>query len=213
MAGWPSKVKSELSLTSKAGARLGARFNLEPVDSSNKRRLPGGQHGIPRDVVERNQRERLIAAMAEVCAERGYAAVAVADITRQASVSTASFYKQFEDKQACLLASFEELLGRLLEAVEGACEGEIEPDAKVKAGIRVAAELLAGDIPTARLLTVEILAGGSEGVRRQHAAIERLAVLANLDWPSVGAMVALVARRIVNEEGPTAAELESCISL
>lgn len=181
------------------------------MESGGKQRLPGGQHGIPRDVVERNQRERLIAAMAEVCAERGYAAVAVADITRQASVSTASFYRQFEDKQACLLASFEELFGRLLEAVEGACESEAERNAKVKAGIRVAAELLAGDIPTARLLTVEVLAGGAEGVRLQHAAIERVAGLADMDWATVAAMVATVARRVVEGEGPTAAELEACL--
>ncbi|HWM55894.1 MAG TPA: TetR/AcrR family transcriptional regulator [Solirubrobacterales bacterium] len=177
------------------------------------RRLPGGQHGIPRDVVERNQRERLIAAMAEVCAELGYAAVAVADITRQASVSTASFYKQFGDKHACLLASFEGLFGRLLEGVEEACEIERERDAKVKAGIRVAAELLASDTPTARLLTVEIVAGGAEGVRLQHAAIERLAELSGEDWAIIAAMVALVARRVVNGEGLTAAELERCISL
>jgi AcrR family transcriptional regulator len=174
------------------------------------RRLPGGQHGIPRDVVERNQRERLIAAMAEVCAERGYAAVAVADVTRQASVSTASFYKQFEDKQACLLASFDELFERLVEAVEGACAGESERDAKVKAGIRVAAQLLAGDVPTARLLTVEILAGGTEGVRLQHAAIERLAELSGEEWTTLAAMVAVVARRVVEGEGPIPAELEAC---
>lgn len=186
---------------------------MSKAGEQSSRRLPGGQHGIPRDVVERNQRERLIAGMAEVCAERGYAAVAVADITRQASVSTASFYRQFADKQACLLASFEELFDRLLEAVEGACGEEAERDAKVKAGIRVAAELLAGDIPTARLLTVEILAGGAEGVRHQHAAIERLSELAHLDWTTLAAMAALVSRRVVNDEAPTTAELESCISL
>lgn len=186
---------------------------MAKVKIQGSRRLPGGQHGIPRDVVERNQRERLIAAMAEVCAERGYAAVAVADITRQASVSTASFYTQFEDKQACLLASFDELFERLLEAIQGACEAESAQGAKVKAGVRAAAELLANDIPTARLLTVEILAGGSESVRRQHAAIERLAELAHLDWPSVAAMAAIIARRVVNGEGAAFAELESCISL
>lgn len=151
--------------------------------------------------------------MAEVCAERGYAAVSVADITRQASVSTASFYKQFTDKQACLLESFEELFGRLLEAVEGACEGEAEQDAKVKAGIRVAAERLSGDIPTARLLTVEILAGGPEGVRLQHAAIYRLAELSRQEWATVAAMVALVARGVIDGEGPATTELESCASL
>jgi AcrR family transcriptional regulator len=186
---------------------------VEEAGADRVQRLPGGQHGIPREVVERNQRERLIAAMAEVCAERGYANVAVADITRQASVSTASFYKQFGDKKACLLASFEELFGRLLEAVERACEGEVESDAKVKAGIGVAAGLLGGDIPTARLLTVEILAGGTEGVRLQHAAIERLAELSQQDWATVAAMVALVARRVVSGERLSASELQSCISL
>jgi len=184
---------------------------VEENETSGIRRLPGGQHGIPRDVVERNQRERLIAAMAEVCAGRGYAAVAVADITRQASVSTASFYKQFEDKQACLLASFEELFGRLLEAVEEACEGESKRDVKVGAGVRVAAKLLAGDIPTARLLTIEVLAGGTEGVRLQHAAIERLAGLAALEWPTVAAMASLVARRVAVGEAPTASELEAAV--
>jgi len=164
-------------------------------------------------VVERNQRERLIAAMAEVCAERGYAATSIADVTRRASVSTASFYRQFEDKQACLLVSFEELFGRLLEAVESACGGETGREAKVKVGIRVAAELLAGDTPTARLLTVEILAGGAEGVRLQHAAIERLAELSGQDWASVAAMTALVARRVVDGESPAASELEARLQL
>jgi AcrR family transcriptional regulator len=200
---------------------------VEKAEADPIRRLPGGQHGIPRELVERNQRERLIAAMAEVCAGRGYASTSVADITRQAAVSTASFYKQFEDKKACLLASFEELFGRLLAAVEEACEGESKPDAKVKAAIRVAAKLLGGDVPTARLLTVEVLAGGSEGVRLQHAALDRLATLLcearggepqafpsipTPEWAAVAAMVALVARRVVDGEGPAASELESCIT-
>jgi AcrR family transcriptional regulator len=181
------------------------------MEGDRVRRLPGGQHGIPRQVVERNQRERLIAAMAEVCAERGYAAVSVADIARQANVSTASFYKQFDDRKGCLLASFEELCGRFVEAVEQACEGEAEPREKARAGIGAAAALLGADLPTARLLTVEIVAGGPEGVRLQHAAIERLAERSHQDWPTVAAMVSLVARRVVNGESPVAAELERCI--
>ena len=147
--------------------------------------------------------------MAEVCAERGYAATSIADVTRRAAVSTASFYKQFDDKQACLLASFEELFGRFVEAVEQACEAE--PRERVKAGIAAAAALLEADLPTTRLLTVEVLAGGTAGVRLQHAAIERLARLAQLDWATVAAMVALVARRVVDGERPTASELEACL--
>jgi AcrR family transcriptional regulator len=187
------------------------------------RRLPPGPHGLSPELVERNQRERLIAAMAEVCGERGYVESSVAEISRRAGVSTASFYRQFKDRRECMLASFEELFGRLLGEVERACGAEAEPAAKVRAGIRTAASLLAGDPPTARLLTVEIAAAGTEGVRLQHEAIERLAVLLHevresgvagpvqvpsAEWAAVAAMVALVARGVADGEStdPTALE-------
>lgn len=188
------------------------------------RRLPAGLHGLPRELVERNQRERLIAAVAEVCAERGYAATSVADVTRRAGVSTASFYKQFADKRECLLESFEELFGRLLEEIERACVEEAEPTTKARSGIRTAASLLAADPPTARLLTVEIAAVGAEGVRCQHDAIERLAArlrgarrpssigeehCPSAEWTAVAAMASLVARRIAEGEIPDSSELEA----
>lgn len=192
------------------------------------RRLPAGMHGLSPELVSRNQRERLIAAMAEVCAERGYGTVSVADVTRQAAVSTASFYKQFADKRECLLESFEELFGRLIEEIERACASEGEPTARVRAGIGTAVSLLAGDLPTARLLTVEVLAIGSEGVQRQHQAIERLADLLRetrrpgssgvsfpgAEWYAVVAMVALAAKRVADGEALELSEFEAvCGSL
>jgi len=197
---------------------------VEKVEEDRIRRLPAGLHGIPREVVERNQRERLIAAMAEVCAEKGYAGVSVADVTRQAAVSTASFYRQFADKRECMLASFEELFGRLLEALERACESETGPPAKVKAALGTAVELLGADLPTARLLSVEIVAVGEKGVRLQHAAIERLAALLrqargvassaspDAEWAAAAAVVALTARRVVRGEKPVASELEAALA-
>lgn len=188
------------------------------------RRLPPGPHGIPPELVKRNQRERLIAAMAEVCAENGYGSTSVTDVARRAGVSTASFYRQFKDKRECMLASFEELFGRLLGGVERACEAETEPTEKAKAGVHTAASLLAGDPPTARLLSVEIAAVGTEGVRLQHEAIERLAArlraarepdaagtapVPGAEWAAVAAMVALVARRVAEGESASPAELEA----
>jgi AcrR family transcriptional regulator len=178
---------------------------VEGSEGDQTRRLPAGAHGIPRELVERNQRERLIAAMAEVCAEKGYAATSVADVTRRAAVSTASFYRQFADKQECMLASFEELFGRLLTEVERGCEGD------VKAAVGRAAELLGADLPTARLLTVEVVATGEKGVRLQHEAIERLANQLQIRWAEAAAMVALVARSVAKGEGPVASELEAIL--
>ena len=185
------------------------------------RRLPPGPHGLPPELVERNQRERLIAAMAESCAERGYAASSVADVAKRAGVSTASFYRQFKDKRDCMLVSFEQLFGRLLEEIEGACAEENDPKARARAGAGAASELLASDQPTARLLSLEILAVGSEGVRAQHEAIERMAALLrpvdvapasgrpDAAWAAVAAMVALTGGRVAENRCPTAAQLEA----
>jgi AcrR family transcriptional regulator len=194
---------------------------VEDGESGKAQRLPPGPHGLPPELVARNQRERLVAAMAEVCAEGGYAAATVAEVVRRAGVSTASFYRQFKDRRECMLVSFEELFGRLLGEIERACEAEAEPAAKARAGIHTAATLLAADPPTARLLTVEIAAVGTEGVRLQHEAIEQLAArlrepgaadpaqLPSAEWAAVAAMVALLARGVAEGKPVDPAALEA----
>jgi AcrR family transcriptional regulator len=185
--------------------------------------LPPGPHGIPPELVERNQRERLIAAMAEVCAERGYAESSVAEVAKRAGVSTASFYRQFKDRRECMLVSFGELFERLLAGIEGACPGGAGPGKRARVGAGIASALLAGDPPTARLLSAEILAVGPAGVRAQHEAIDRLAALLsedeggtapspNLAWAMVAACVSLIAKRSAEEQPPVAAELEALAS-
>jgi AcrR family transcriptional regulator len=198
---------------------------MNEAESAGVRRLPPGPHGIPRELVARNQRERLIAAMAEVCGEGGYAAATVAEVAKRAGVSTASFYGQFKDRRECMLASFDELFGRLLVEIERACPAEGAPGARARVGASAAAALLADDPPTARLLSVEILAVGSEGVRLQHEAIERMADrlrdeapgsrsrLPDAEWAVVAAMVALVGKRVAEGKGPDAAELEALSAL
>ena len=197
---------------------------MEESDVDGTRRLPPGPHGLPPELVERNQRERLIAAMAEECAVGGYTATSVTGIARRAAVSTASFYRQFKDRRDCMLVSFEELFGRLLEAIERTCAAEQDVAEKAPLGIRTAAALLAADLPTARLLTLEILAVGEQGARLQHGAVDRLAAalygvreadadaprpFPTIEWVAVAAMVSLVAKRAVEGESPDPAELEA----
>lgn len=193
---------------------------MEKPDTHRQRRLPPGPHGIPPELVERNQRERLIAAMAEVSAERGYVEVSVAEVAKHAGVSTATFYRQFQDKRECMLVSFEELFGRLLEALEGGCEQWNDIESRASAGARFVAGMLAEDVPAARLLSVEILSVGPDGVSAQHDAIERLAALlrepnatAALDaaWIGVAAMTALVAKRLAEDRLPDPDELGAMI--
>ncbi len=87
-------------------------------------RLPPGRHGLPRDFVVHNQRERLIAGLAEAVAEKGYGGTTIADITRHAAVSRRTFYEHFDCKDECFVAAFDTVTGQLRERVGAAYEAE-----------------------------------------------------------------------------------------
>ena len=190
------------------------------MERNDARQLPPGAHGIPPAEVAHNQRERLVAAAAEACAERGYAETSVAEMAHLAGVSTATFYKLFAGKCECVLEAHRELAGRLLEEVDAACAGEGE--AKVRAAIHTVLALLAADPPTARLLTVEILALGPAGAERSDAAIGAFAARlraardpdaapsgpAHADWILVAGIAALIGRRVMAGEAARLPELE-----
>jgi AcrR family transcriptional regulator len=163
----------------------------------------------------------MIAAMVEACAERGYADTSVADVVKRAGVSSVTFYKQFADKRDCLLAAHRQLLGRLLEAIDRGCEAESAGKARARAAIRSALELFADDPPSARLLSVEILAVGSEGAKRHDAAVQALGRrlwagegagddyrLSTAVWVQVAGMLALVGKLVTAGEAPRLLELE-----
>ncbi len=69
-------------------------------------KLPRGRHGLSRDEVVHSQRERILLAMAEAMADKGYAATAVADVLRRAKVSRETFYQQFSSKEDCFRAAY-----------------------------------------------------------------------------------------------------------
>ncbi|MBD0322124.1 MAG: helix-turn-helix transcriptional regulator, partial [Aldersonia sp.] len=76
-------------------------------------KLPRGRHGLSRDEVVRSQRDRILLAMAEAMAEKGYVATSVADVLRRAGVSRETFYQQFSSKEDCFRAAY----GRAVELI------------------------------------------------------------------------------------------------
>lgn len=137
--------------------------------------------------------------MAEECAEAGYAEATVSAVARRAGVSSLTFYKQFADKRDCMLAAHRQLLGRLLEEVDRIAEEEDEA-ARARATTRTALALFAADPPSARLLTVEILAAGPEGVKRHDAMVEAFAERLETSWVISAGVLALVGKHVVADE-------------
>jgi AcrR family transcriptional regulator len=132
-------------------------------------RLPSGRHGLTREAVLASQRGRLVDAMAQTVAEKGYPATTVADVVERAGVSRRTFYEQFSDKEACFLAAYDVgltvVLGRIQNAVE------VDPAAgwraRARSGVEAFLALLASEPAFARALQVEILTAGPAALERR----------------------------------------------
>jgi AcrR family transcriptional regulator len=119
-------------------------------------RLPRGRHGLPRELVERSQRERLLAAVVRVMVANGYEKTTVGDILGEAGVGRESFYELFDDKIDCMLAAHKVLVNDLVERVSEVYLSEGLWPQRVKTALEVALEWLASDPDVPRFLLIEI---------------------------------------------------------
>jgi AcrR family transcriptional regulator len=155
------------------------------LPSNPSSRLPSGRHGLTRETVTASQRGRLVDAMAQVVAEKGYAAATVADVVERAGVSRRTFYEQFEDKEACFLAAYDVgltvVLNRISAAVEVSVPERLPPPlsgghppapgaawrGRARAGVEAFLALLAAEPAFARALQLEILTAGPAALERR----------------------------------------------
>jgi len=125
-------------------------------------RLPRGRHGLPRELVARSQRERLLAAVVRVAAAQGYESTSVADILEEAGVGRESFYELFADKKECLLAARSILVDDLIATVETAYREPGSWADRVRNGLGAMLDWLANDPAAARVVVVELATVGPD---------------------------------------------------
>src|SRR3954469_18893021 len=139
--------------------------------------LPRGRHAASREVVRESQRGRMLAAMAGAVGEKGYGAVAVADVIARAGVSRKTFYEHFDNKEECFLAAYDAGVDAMLGAIDDAI-GEAVSDGPVaiaRAGTVRYLETLAANPAFARPFLVEVLAAGPRALERRAAVHARFA--------------------------------------
>lgn len=129
---------------------------IDSFEDLRRWRLPRGRHGLPRELVERSQRERLLAAVVRVTAEKGYEATTVGDILGEAGVGRESFYELFDDKLDCMLAAHKILVDNLVEQVRVAYYGDGRWPQRVQNALAVILDWFAADPDMARFLMVEV---------------------------------------------------------
>jgi AcrR family transcriptional regulator len=186
-----------------------AKASARPKSAAPKR-LPRGRHALAPEEVLRDQRERLLDAVPQVVAERGYEAMSVADIVKAAAVSRNAFYKNFADKKECFAAAHEVGHERLFEVLVQRCVAGATTEARVEAGLAAGLESMASDPDTARLLFVEAPAAGEGMALRYHEWLRRYGTLLRAAAPDMppeslpapeveGVIVGGVASRVASE--------------
>jgi AcrR family transcriptional regulator len=118
-------------------------------------------------LVEESQRTRILAASAELVAERGFGGVTATQIVQRAGVSRRSFYELFSDREACLAAAFEEGVARAAARVAPAYTGETRWRDGIRAALAAFLRFLEEEPAFAKLCVVHAVCGGEPILRRR----------------------------------------------
>lgn len=111
---------------------------------------------VTRANAHRDQRRRILRAIGELVAKRGYADVTVELIVKRARVSYKTFYKHFSGKEVC----FEELFDSTVDATERAIRARLDSEPsewpeQVVLALRIWVEWIAAEPLIARAVIVE----------------------------------------------------------
>jgi len=121
-------------------------------------------------MVRQSQRQRIVDAMVESCADKTYAATTITDIVSRAHISRTTFYKHFDDKRACFDAAIDYCIGELQEVAATAHSPSDPPgDAARKAATAVVGALAAKP-GLAQVLTGDAMAVEPQVIERYRRA-------------------------------------------
>ena len=150
-------------------------------------------------------RARLTGGLAEAIAEKGYAAVTIADVVGHARVSKRTFYEHFADKEACFLALYAETSDELLALIASAAADADGPwGERLSASARAYFERVAGEPELIRAAMLAIQAAGPrarelrrEVQRRYSEQLRSLSVAAAAEEPGISALSPALATAVV----------------
>lgn len=191
-------------------------------------RLPPGRHGLSREFVAQNQRERLIAGSVAAVAGRGFREATVTDISAAAGVSRRTFYTYFQTKEECFLATFDLLEEHLFAAIAASSPARRSWTEQVRARIAALLDVLGENPDLVRFALVAPPAAGGPVMARSRGLLEGLAEALAADAPegrgyskptevereaTAGALAAVLASRVEDGDSQLAAALPELVEL
>ena len=121
------------------------------------------------------QRSRLLAAAVRAVDELGWANTTVADVVTRSRVSRRTFYELFANREECLSAVLEDILGTIAGELAGAGLEGLEWRGRVRRGLGAILAFFDREPVLARVCVVQALSGGPEVLERREVVLARLA--------------------------------------
>jgi AcrR family transcriptional regulator len=137
-------------------------------------RLPPGRHGLSREFVVKNQRDRISSGMIQVVVDRGFQDASVTQIVTAAGVSRRTFYNYYSDKAEAFFEVYAEVTDFLCTAMAEAGEGRRGWPARVRAEIDTLLGALAANPDLVRFSLVAPPAAGGEVAAAYREFLQRL---------------------------------------
>jgi len=199
-----------------------AKREPQAEESPGLPRLPPGRHGLPRDFVVQNQRDRLAAGIIAAVSEFGYHETTISQIAAAAGVSRRTFYSYFNSKEECFFETFDQIVAHICVAAREAAATRGEWPEQVGARIGAALEVYSTNPQLARLTLAVPPRAGSEVASHYRDALDgALAELVEgmpsgppIQTPSssvqhslIGGAVSLIVQKLEAGEGDRIGEL------
>ena len=137
-------------------------------------RIPS-RAGLPAAQVAEIQRSRLLAGALGAIEEHGYANATVQQITARARISRRTFYEQFANREACMAALFDHVVGMVEVELGAAGIARLAWHEKVRRGLWIILAFLDREPALARVCVIQTLRGGPAVLERREQVIARLA--------------------------------------
>ena len=123
------------------------------------------------------QRSRLIAGAICAIEELGYAQTTVGHITERASISRRTFYELFANREECLTAAFEDLVGTIGAEVSPADLEHLPWRERIRMGLWRILAFFDREPALARVCVVQVLRGGPHVLERREEILAGLATV------------------------------------
>jgi AcrR family transcriptional regulator len=145
-----------------------------------------------------HKRNRIMAALAELTAEKGYEATKISDVVKRAAVARKTLYDNFSGKEEVFLAAFDAAVAEIAARVEEACaDAEGDWEDAVEAGLGALLGYVAEEPAMAELCLIEAQSATPDAIARHERAMQRFVEMARQSLPHEGPLTETVDETVV----------------